>query len=125
MNKVGKRAKTYLLLGIVLTAGLAAMIANKVIAKSGDFVQITVDGKVIKEMPLSEDAAYHIEGVDGINELIIENGVCYMKEADCPDKLCVKQGRINESGQSIICLPHRVVVTIKGDEPKAIDSIAK
>ncbi len=39
-----------------------------------------------------------------------------MDKADCPDKLCVKQGKISKSGESIICLPHKVVVKISAEE---------
>ena len=36
-----------------------------------------------------------------------------MKEADCPDKYCVKQGKIKNVGETIVCLPHKVVVEIE------------
>lgn len=35
-----------------------------------------------------------------------------MTDADCGDKTCVKTGSIKETGQSIVCLPHRLVITI-------------
>ena len=55
--------------------------------------------------------------------LVIENGACAITEADCPDKLCVGMGKIHYSGQSIICLPHQVVIAIVGENPE-IDEIA-
>jgi hypothetical protein len=50
------------------------------------------------------------------NVLVIQDGYAYMKEADCPDGLCIHQGRIHKAGQSIVCLPNRVVVTIESDD---------
>ena len=44
-----------------------------------------------------------------------------MKEADCPDKYCVKQGKIKNVGETIVCLPHKVVVEIEKTS-KGIDS---
>ena len=39
-----------------------------------------------------------------------------MEEADCPDRLCVRQGAVSRVGESIICLPHELVVTVEGEE---------
>ena len=51
-----------------------------------------------------------------------------MKEADCPDKYCVKQGKITRTRQNIVCLPHKVVVEIAvsdNTEGNEADVIAK
>ena len=83
----------------------------------GSIVKISVDGEVIKEFPLDKDATYEIEGYDGgMNLLVIENGEAYIKEASCPDGLCIHMGRISTAGQSVVCLPNRVVVSIDGGE---------
>jgi hypothetical protein len=39
-----------------------------------------------------------------------------VKESDCPDKLCMKRGWIDEAGQFIICMPNKLVVKIVGKE---------
>lgn len=42
----------------------------------------------------------------------------------CPDKLCIHQGRINKIGQTVLCLPEKVLVTVTGNrkegEPDAV-----
>ena len=53
-----------------------------------------------------------------------------MTEADCPDKICVNTGKISKIGETIVCLPHRVVVEIQGevsqsDSDDSIDSVVK
>lgn len=42
----------------------------------------------------------------------IDGGMVWVTDADCPDKVCVNTGTITRSGQSIVCLPSGVVVTI-------------
>ena len=77
-------------------------------------VVVKVDGAVIKELPLNQDAEFTVPGYQGgINSIMIRNGSVLVSDADCPDKLCVKMGRINRAGETIVCLPHRVVVEIK------------
>ena len=74
-----------------------------------------VSVKAIARLPLSKDCVYRIN--DG-NTIEIRDGSVRMSEADCPDKICVKTGRISRSGQSIVCAPHRVTVTITGNSEK-------
>ena len=59
----------------------------------------------------------------GINSIIISNGSVTVSDADCPDKLCVKTGKINRAGETIVCLPHRVVVEIKRNSVSDNDNI--
>ena len=76
----------------------------------GDTVTVEVDGEVYLELLLSDDGEYEIK--DTGNVVVIEGGEVYMKEAGCPDKTCVKVGRISRSGESIVCLPKRITVTV-------------
>ena len=47
-----------------------------------------------------------------------------MAEASCPDQLCVHQPAIRYHGQTIVCLPHRVSVTIEGGEEAPLDGVS-
>ena len=61
----------------------------------------------------------------GSNTLVIEDGAVSVTQADCPDKVCVAQGAIRYNGETIVCLPNRVVVEVTGAEEPSFDSIAK
>lgn len=62
--------------------------------------------------------------IDGHNKVVIADGEVWMEEADCPDRLCVSQGKISRSGQTIICLPNKTMVTIKGGKSE-YDGVAQ
>jgi len=51
----------------------------------------------------------------GGNTVLVEHGRISVKSADCPDKLCVKQGPISDGALPIVCLPHRLVIKIEKD----------
>lgn len=55
----------------------------------------------------------------GRNRLIIRGGEAWIEEADCPDKLCVNQGHISHTHDSIVCLPHHISVRIAGETEQA------
>jgi len=126
MNKV-KNNKKYrsdlILIAALLAAGAVLCIILMLTMKTGGTVQVTVDGKTVKTFPLDKDTSYEIAGFEGgRNMLVIKDGQAWIEEADCPDGLCVNMGRISKNGQSVICLPHRVVVSIT-DENGTTDDV--
>ncbi len=126
MGGENQKKNTYILLLAVCIIAVCIFVANKALAKTGDYAEVSVDGETVYELPLSENTELLIKGTDGgTNKLIINNGVCYVTEADCPDKLCIKQGKISHNGESIICLPHKLVITIRGtsNNTNPIDAI--
>jgi hypothetical protein len=73
-----------------------------------------VDGQEVGNYQLTENGTYELNG--GTNILRIENGEAYLTDANCPDKLCVHQGRISKTNQVITCLPNKLTVTVYGAE---------
>ncbi|MCR5771033.1 MAG: NusG domain II-containing protein [Butyrivibrio sp.] len=128
MKTDNKKLKAEIIL-VVIIIGIAAFLylyMNFVKADKGATVQILVDGQVTEEYDLYSSREVVIDtGDGGQNVLIIDNGRCYMDDANCPDKLCVSQGIISKSGQSIICLPHKLVITISGGEEQEVDTVSQ
>ena len=94
--------------------------------KSASKVEILVNGTLVQTCDLDEDQSVPIKVGDSVtNVLVIANHQVYMKEADCPDHLCIKQGKISYSGESIVCLPNRVVIQVISSETSNYDSVAK
>lgn len=88
---------------------------------NGSWVTISVSGEIVRELPLFQNETVEI---DGHNRIVIENGRVSITQADCPDQLCVKQGTISRSGQSIVCLPNQVVVSVQAKQD-SLDGIVR
>ena len=102
-NRLGLKSADFYLVAVLLiiTAGLLAW--------------IKVDGNVVKQLALKNDTEFDVSGYQGgTNHIVIQDNAVYMSDADCPDKLCVHTGTIHKTGETIVCLPHRVVVEITG-----------
>ena len=100
---------------LLLLAGMN--IVQRVQAKEnqtqGSQVVITVDGEVYGKYDLSEDQVIEVKKDDFYNRIRIEDDKAYMEEADCPDGYCEEQGKISDRTQTIVCLPHKLVVEIE------------
>lgn len=82
------------------------------IKNSANTVTVTVNGEKVAEFPLDKDIEYLITNGDGgENLLIIKDGKAYIKEASCPDKVCVRSG-VAEELKPVTCLPNKVIVSI-------------
>lgn len=81
------------------------------------YAEITVAGKLYKNIPLSEhkgEETIELKTKDGINIIEIKDNKIGIIDADCPDKVCMYPEYIDKPGQSLVCLPHRVMIEIKG-----------
>lgn len=81
---------------------------------------VSINGEEYGSWPLMDDCTVEIEGT---NRLFIKDGQAEMAWADCPDQLCVHQKAISREGESIICLPNKVVVSIVGGMERDVDAV--
>lgn len=125
---MGKR-DVLLIIGLLALAGSSYLLLVKNKGQAGNRVKITVDGTLYGTYALAEDQEIEVRSDSGYNAVVIENGQVYMREADCPDQYCVKQGRISGRHESLVCLPHTLVVEVETEDglsvENGIDSIAR
>ena len=105
-----------LLLILILLAVSGCLLLLRQRQEAGFVVRILLDNEVQAVLPLDRDDSYTVTTELGTNTVIIENGQAYMTDADCPDKICEQMGRISKPGETIICLPHKIIVEVN-DEP--------
>ena len=120
-NPVVQKKEHKLRNDLILICGLLAMLALIGLAfwlfrGEGDTVVVEVDGKTFGTYSLSENRTVEIRtGEDGkeLNLLVIKDGKAYVDTATCPDGICAAHRPISRDGESIVCLPHKVVITVK------------
>lgn len=116
--KLTKGDKVLIIVLIIFSLLFAYYMAtvNKNLEKK--YVSIQINGEEINTIEFSKDIigeTYVLETEFGINVLKFGDGEVKIIEASCPDQLCVKQGKIGQVGQLIVCLPNRLVVEIKAN----------
>ena len=104
-----------ILICVLLFVSLLGMLYLFVFREGGDTVKITVDGELYGIYSLTEEVTEEIRTGEGYNRLVIHEGRAYMESANCPDGICVEHRPIFRSGESIVCLPNRVVISVIAD----------
>ena len=113
-----------LVLALLLLA-LAVWGALRLTKKPGGEAVVTVDGRLVATLPLSVEATLPVGSQQGfLNVVEVSGGRVRVADADCPDRLCVRQGWIGRDGESIVCLPHRLVVAVRATEGD-LDAVAR
>ena len=114
MDKISLfRKNDILILVVLLILAVAGFFAFRFFKSGeGNSVLVTVDGELLGEYELEDDSMVKIEGKVGECILVIEDGMAYMNEADCPNQICVNHSPISFKGETIVCLPNRVIIEI-------------
>lgn len=115
------KKRDIILIASILAVAIALFLLVELTKEEGAGVVVKVDGVEIAEYSLSKNGTYPLNG--GTNILVIEDGRAYLSDANCPDKLCVHQGKISRTGEVITCLPNKLTVTVFGAE-ESVDLIS-
>ena len=106
-----------LILLIAVLSGLYTWNTNK--TSSNLSLVVKIDGKIYKKYKLDKSLVGKTAKIDskyGHNTIKFTEKGAIMYESDCKDKLCMKMGEVTRTGQSIICLPNRLVVELNSDK---------
>lgn len=118
--KTNPRKITYLLTGIIVLLCLTSLLflfLYPPMTQDNYTAYIYVNGNLYQTIPLStvtSDYQFTITTEDGgYNTILVQHGAISITEADCPDKVCVKQGIIQNNLLPITCLPHGLIIELK------------
>lgn len=77
---------------------------------------ISVNNERYKTVALDKDDVFAVKTKYGENIVKIKNNTIAVEDADCADKICVKSGKIENVGEVIACLPHRLLIEVKDED---------
>ena len=117
MSNKRKTKNDIILAVIVIAVAAVGLLLLNVFKTEGSFAVVKIDGKETARYPLSVNTEVVIEtGDNGKNTLVIEDNKAFMKDANCPDKICEGHSKISYKGETIVCLPHKVVIEIVAED---------
>lgn len=111
-SKAKIRNDIILIAAVVLIAAIA-LVCLALFRKEGSVAVVTVDGELFGKYPLAVDTQVEIVTEHGRNLLVISNNCADVTEASCPDHICSEHRAISSEGETIVCLPNKVVISIE------------
>ena len=125
--KIKKRDIIVILLILFLSLFMALFVKKLKSNEDGSYLRIELNGKEYGRYPLNKDKTFKIKiDEDEYNVVEIKNKEVRMKEANCRDLLCTHMPSIKKVGETIVCLPHRLILEIvSSDDKKNDDEIDK
>ena len=119
-----KNLKWAVIFIVLVVLCLAIAIGHSCFSPTAKNAKIMQNGKVIREVNLNEEYEFEITSPDGgYNTVRVEHGKIGVVGADCPDKLCVRQGLIGNGAMPVVCLPHRLSIVIDGKN-NGVDAVS-
>ena len=124
ISKIKKNDFILIFVGLIIA--VLFLIVINITKKEGGYAVVVVNGVETASYPLDEEITVKLtnEQTNGYNLLVIKDGVASIKEANCPDKLCVKQHAAKYDGQTLVCLPNKTTVKIVSKTQSDTDFIS-
>ncbi len=113
-----KLRNDFILLGLLFVSIAVLALSLYLISDEANTVTVTIDGELYGTYSIHDSLTIDIKtgtNEDEVNRLVIEKGKAYISYASCPDGICAEHRPISRTGESIICLPHKVVVSTESN----------
>ena len=119
--KTLKKIDIVIIVFLIVFSFIPHFIFSKTLSENytSTYASIKVSGKFYNNIPLSSfkgEKNLLSQTSHGKNTILVKDNTIQILDADCKDELCVKQGIISKVGENLICLPHKLIIEIKGDE---------
>lgn len=125
MNWLKTHKNDLLLIAALLILGGGLALFLWLTRQGGGTVRVQMDGETVMELPLDRNIQIVLGSEGRTNTLVIEDGAARVTAAGCPDQICVNHGAIRFAGESIVCLPHKLVITVEGGQTNDVDAAVK
>ena len=115
------RKRDIILCIVLIAVGITCWLVMWFVLPAGNTADVYIDGKLVQTIDMTVDDTYELSTDRGSNTVVVESGKIRVSDADCPDKVCVNMGWKSRRGETITCLPHKLVIEIQGGGERDID----
>ena len=118
-EKNQKRRNDIILAAAIFIIAVAGLLFFNATKENGSYVVVKIDGVEKYSYSITENVTKEIitgENSEYTNTLVIKDGKVSVSTANCPDRICVGHREISFVGETIVCLPHKVVIEVQKEK---------
>ncbi len=99
----------FIIIGAIAVTFVLSIVLLASFSKQGSRVVIKQNNEIVYDRSIKLNNTVDLNA----NTIVIKDETVYMQDAGCKNQICVNTGKISKKGESIICLPNKVIVEIK------------
>ena len=108
------KKRDIIILSLIFLFCISFFILPKLL-NSGETAEISIDGRIVKTISLDKNDTFELNSFT----IDVRDGAICVLDSTCHDKICVHTGYISKPSQTIVCLPERLIIKIKGEDKEA------
>ncbi len=112
-----------ILILLVVAMSVSSFFLIAALGPEGSVVTVEVNGNVVYRTDLRGASRFSVQGARGELQLEVKDGSIRVVSADCPNKICVRTGSRQRSGEIIVCVPNKTIVRIGMGHGETIDAV--
>lgn len=115
----------FFLIVFLMISGCLFIVFGRSSKEDGAYALVTVNGEEYARLDLDKDTDITVSTDKGTNTIHVSGGEVCVDSADCPDQICVNHVAVRYDGESIVCLPHKLVIEICSEKEGDVDAVSQ
>ncbi|MGA2091283.1 MAG: NusG domain II-containing protein [Endomicrobiales bacterium] len=111
------------LIAVIVIISMVVPLSISFVGTSAHTAQVFEQGTLIKVIDLSKDSESTLKLHHGFIVVQVKQGKIRARKCSCPEKVCIGMGWISKSGQSIVCVPNKLLIEVRGSENADYDAV--
>lgn len=112
------------LIVVIFVIVTLSIIFINIFKKTGSFAKVYYEDDLILKIDLSKDGNYKVNGYNGEVLIEVKDNKIRVDRENSSRHLCSKQGFIDSTTQTIVCLPNKIIIKIEGKDQE-LDGVVK
>ncbi|NLV86282.1 MAG: NusG domain II-containing protein [Clostridiales bacterium] len=116
--KFARKSDIIIIAIVAAISVLTWFIYGNLYGHSGKYAEIYYRSELVKTVDLTtgEEGRFSLEQAPNVVFQLYKDGSIAFVQSDCPDKICVKSGRLHRVGEYAACIPNRIYIKILSEE---------
>ena len=123
--KFFKKTDSFIVIGILCIGILLLLFVPRFMGKDSGKAEIYYKSKLVKTVELNtgKDETFSIPQNPHVVFHLYSDGSIRFEESNCPDKICIKAGKLRRVGESAACLPNGIILKIVPSKERSDDDL--